>query len=350
MKRTLIGYTAAITSVLLAVTALASSFPNEANPGNVPPQIHMLISKYDVCSNDYCGVGSQPDGFNSQDDGCIGLPGETRFGEYAFTGENIGWLIAVRDLNGAEDISYTKMTVDGYTEALCHDVTAIAGPQFIGDDRIPEKPFAPQGFYEPTDKIFLCVLTVEPSWYGQSSVNVEAYDQTGAYSTMSIAQGWFFNPAIIVDLDTNDGAPKIWYEDGLPGQTVYSGNKLIVTNLAEGGVDLWAFLAADDLTDPGHSGAMCPVSNVLDVDKYMDYRCKIGTAEDDNWHPITNKINTQGCWPLSCMNAQPLIWGFPQGSMIFNQKDAECQFRLEYPVPCIGDFTEGMIHVLVRAV
>jgi hypothetical protein len=315
MKRALVGYAAAITSVLLAVSALASSFPNEANPGNVPPEIYLLISKYDVCENDYLGVGSQPDGFNSQDDGCIGLLGETRFGEYAFTGENIGWLIVVRDLNGAEDISYSKMTVDGYTEALCHDVSGTI-QQGAFPDQIPPAEFVPAGFQLLTDKAYLCLLTVEPSWYGQSSVNVEAYDQTGAYSTMSIAQGWFFNPAIIVDLDTNDGAPKIWYEDGLPGQTVFSGNKLIVTNLAEGGVDLWAFLAADDLTDPGHSGAMCPDSNVLDVDQCMEYRCKIGTAEDDLWHFVTNKINTNPCCPFGCMNAQPLLGNYMGLSII----------------------------------
>ena len=89
---------------------------------------------------------------------------------------------------------------------------------------------------------------------------------------------------------------------------------------------------------------------MLDVDWYMEYRCKIGTMEDDCWHYITNKVNTDPCGPFSCMNAQPLIWPYMGLTIVGNMKDAECQFRLEYPVPCIGDFTEGMIHILVRAV
>jgi hypothetical protein len=289
-----------------------------------------------------------------------------RFEEYAFAGEQLIWEIVVRDLNGADDVSYTKLTVDGYTEALCEEIApheSILGNGFNqwAYNQIPAKGTAPQGFSETFDRLFRCVLTVEPSWYGESVVNVEAYDQDGAVSTDSISQSWFFNPAVLLDLDTNNGAPGITYEDGFPGETVMSENKLMVTNLAEGGVDLWAFIAADDLTDPSHSGAKCPVSNVLDVDGYgdwpgMEYRCKIGTMEDDAWRHMHNKDNTAMCCPGLCVGATPLIMddqlppGTPAISVIGNMKTAECQFRLTYPVPCIGDFTEGLIHVIVRAI
>jgi hypothetical protein len=266
-------------------------------------------------------------------------------------------------LNGADDISYAKFTVDGYTEALCVEDTVCTQGQC--QTQIPAWGMAPTGFDSLTDKGFTCTLTVEPMWHGDKSVNIEAYDQAGAVSTMSIAQTWFFNPAIMLSLTTNDGNSKITYENGFPGQTVMSTNKLVVTNLAEGGVDLWAFIAADDLTDPSHSGALCPVSNVLDVDatdtsvnnggdggNLMDYRCKIGTCEEDHWLPMENKNNVDGCSPTGCFNAQELVEhcdGAPAVSIIGNLKSAECQFKLTYPVPCIGNFTQGRIHIIVKA-
>jgi hypothetical protein len=327
----------------------------------------MIHSAYDICAEDGLG-GARPDGFDLQSNGCLQLLGELRFEEYAFAGEQLIWGIVVRDLNGVDDVSYTKLTVDGYTEALCQEMPNPATGSF--PEQIPAKGTAPAGFNPAFDKAFRCVLTVEPSWYGESVVNVEAYDQQGAVSTDSISQSWFFNPAVLLDLDTNNGAPGITYEDGFPGEIVMSENKLMVTNLAEGGVDLWAFIAADDLTDPTHSGALCPVSSVLDVEGYfdprtqtqwdgMDYRCKIGTMEDDMWHDMPNKDNTAACgWVegnpcLQCAGATPLVFGMngdvPLVPFLGNMKTAECQFKLQYPVPCIGDFTEGLIHIIVRA-
>jgi len=348
-----------ILSVLLAVTpaVLADSIPQGAAPGNLPPYIYMITSAYDICSDDGVYGGSRPDGFDLQSDGCLDLNPELRYEEYAFSGEQLIWEIVVRDLNGVDDISYLKLTVDGYTEALCEEITVGRNNpvEYPWTTQIPEKGHAPAEFDSAFDKFYRCVLTVEPSWYGESVVNVEAYDQQGAVSTDSISQSWFFNPAVFLDLDTNNGAPGITYEPGFPGETVFSENKLMVTNLAEGGVDLWAFIAADDLTDPTHSGAKCPVSNVLDVDGYgewdgMDYRCKIGTMEDDTWRDITNKDNTDTCTRRSCVNANPLVMGSGQTSVIYNMKTAECQFKLQYPVPCIGDFSQGLIHIIVRAV
>jgi hypothetical protein len=271
-------------------------------------------------------------------------------------------VVVVRDLNGAPDLSYGKVTVDGMTEALCNElqVQGSTGQWYVmaGGLRVPlpsdippAKGMAPAGYNALFDKVYECIWTVEPSWYGPSVVNIEAYDQEGAVSTMGISQDWFFNPAIMIDLDTNDGAPAIWYETGVPGQTVYSGNQLVVTNLAEGAVDLFAWIAADDLTDPDHSGAKCPVSNVLDVDKQMQYRGKIGTTFGE-WTQMHNKDNSAGCSSTSCFAATPLAagGGMPFAGILHNMHSGEVAFRLTYPVPCIGSFTEGMLHVIVRAI
>jgi hypothetical protein len=372
----------AVALIALMTVARADTFPVDAGPGNQKPEIYLLYSAYDICADDGDG-GSRPyipvNGIqDAQTDGCIVLADNVRFDEYAFTGEQIYFLVAVRDLNGAEDIGYTYFTVDGQHEMICNDVSSEYNEHQF-QDQIPEKPFAHAGFQQSTDKIFTCLLTVEPSWYGESMVGIEARDQAGAVTDNGIAQTWFFNPAIIIDLSTNDGAPSIQFENGYPGQTVMSTNKLMITNLAEGGVDLWAFIAADDLTDPSHSGAKCPISNVLDTDKYMEFRCKIGTFEDDNWDYIANKDTSDSCgwhetncikvqegtettpksdW-VQCLGALPLLYEentmgpfrciAPSVSIIKNQASAECQFRLSYPVPCIGSFTEGAFHVIVRA-
>jgi len=353
----------ALMLVMLVTQVKASSIGTEAAPGNYAPRIYLIDSSYDICHDDIYG-GSRPDGFDLQDDGCLNLLGdnaEWRFEEYAFTGEQLFWKVVVRDLNGAQDISYAKFTVAGLTEALCVEQPKPTEKSY--PTQIPAWGMVEEGFRQLTDKEFMCRLTVEPQWYGPNSVNIEAFDQAGVVSTMSIAQSWFFNPAIKLDLSTNDypAHSKIVYEEGYPGQTVMSLNKLVVTNLADGGVDLWAFIAATDLTDPGHTGALCPFSNVLDVDAVdktddgghlMDYRCKIGTCEEDHWLVMENKDNTDGCKPSECFNAQPLVDhcdGAPAVSIIGNGKSAECQFKLTYPVPCIGSFTDGLIHIIVKA-
>ncbi len=358
MKTLFVGIVAVALLTILVTPVFADTFPVEAGPGNRAPEIYLVGSYYDICEN------NDPEGFHggsrpylptngiqdAQSDGCIVLKDEIRFDEYAFTGEQILFTVVVRDLNGAPDIGYAYFTVDGQHEVLCRDISDAAWlTEGFWCDQVPEKPFAGCGYRSLTDKVFECLLTVEPSWYGESMISIEAMDQEGAVTDNGIAQTWFFNPAIIVDLSTNDGAPSIEFEEGFPGQTVMSTNKLMITNLAEGGVDLWAFIAADDLTDPSHSGALCPYSNVLDTDVYMEFRCKIGTFEDDGWDYIHNKDTSTDCDCKECLGALPLLQNFAPVSIIKNQASAECQFRLTYPVPCIGDFTEGAFHVIVRA-
>jgi hypothetical protein len=367
MDKLFVGIVAVALLAILATPVFADTFPVEAGPGNLPPEIYLLDSKYDIC----CPAGNGgsrpyiPDPVtgkqDAQFDGCLIDLGKVRADEYAFTGEQIYFRVAVRDLNGAQDIGYAFFTVDGMNEALCTEVTGTDGfTQGAYKNQIPAKPFTPAGINLPTDKVFNCILTVEPSWYGDSMINIKAMDLKGTVSDNGIAQTWFFNPAIMLELKTNDGAPSVEFEDGYPGQTVMSTNKLMIENLAEGGVDLWAFIAADDLTDPSHSAAMCPVSNVLDIEgltynggiKYgMEFRCKIGAIEDDYWHWMTNKDTSRDCGSVNggCLGAQAILNIAPNYNIIKNQASAECQFRLTYPVPCIGDFTEGAFHVIVRA-
>src|SRR3989338_318275 len=364
----------ALAVLVLAATpvALADSFPNEATPGNVEPKVYLLKKVFDICADNGQG-GSRPNGFDLQTNGCVDLSSELRANEYAFTGEQVAELIGVRDLNGAVDILTAHVTVDDEAEVKCNDVTAsyVGVGTGIGVWNMfnvnhnvdfgqlqPVGPTDLAGLDDRFDKIFECIWTVEPSWVGEMTVNIEAFDQSGSVSTDGISQLWFFNPEVLLFLDTNNGAPAIQYESGVPGQTVYSTNKLLVTNLAEGGVDLAAYIAASDLTDPTHFAAKCPVSNVLDVEtagtlvapQGMDYRCKVGTDAEKNFNDKTNKNNAAGCTSASCAGAMPLIRETAAPTRLLNQHTAECQFRLTYPVPCVGSFTEGSVYILVRAI
>ena len=343
---------AALTAVILvAPVVLADTFPTGGGPGNSPPQIYMINSSYNLCGDG----ASRPDGFDAQVNGCVDVFWN-REDEYAFTGEQIEWYVVVRDLNGALDILTAHGTIDGLAEVKCNDVSNER--DFTGEftDQLPQKLTAPAGFNYTFDKVFHCLITVEPSWSGESVVNIEAFDQAGSVSTDSISQTWFFNPAVLIDLSTNNGASSISYETGLPGQTVGSTNKLVITNLADGGVHLYPFIGASDLTDPTHTAVKCPLSNVLNTDgsklyEGLEYRCKIGSSEDDTWHNIDNKDNSQSCSTEGCLGLDELLPGFPPwDNDLPPLGTAECQFRLTYPVPCVGSFTEGVIYVAVRAI
>ena len=339
-----------LTAALLVAPVMAADLPIEAAPGNVEPKIYLIYKGVDIGIDNWFPGGSTPE--KSQNP----TPKEFREGAYAFTGEQIGMFVIVRDLNGDDDISYLKVTVDGLTEALCTDVTGyVCGGSggIYGDfsDSIPGGVNC--GELESTDKAYFCLLTVEPSWYGPRSVNLEAYDQEGAHSTMRLAESWFFNPAIILDVSTNDGAPSVWFEEGLPGEMVYSGNKLLITDLSEGGVDLRIWISVDDLTDPTNSGAKCPISNVLDVERYMEYR-GFNNGMLGRWESVSNPDPTDDCgfWAgETCEGAKDIVVeGDTKHQIIGPEDTAEVEFRLTYPVPCIGDFTEGFIHVIARAV
>lgn len=351
----------AIMAVFLLGTVssvISEEFPNKIPSIGAPPYVYMIHSSYDICYENN-GIGAQPNGFDLQLEGCLQLPPEVRYQSYAFSGENLIYDVVVRDCNGASDILSAKITVADNIEANC---ALQSSPTEDMSSQIPIGcgGSAQSGFDPDTDKYYHCALTVEPSWYGEKSVNIKGYDTSGLGSTMSIAQKWFFNPAVVIDVDVNDDMNYVWYEvpsgqsSLLPGQTTFSGNKLVITNLAEGGVDLWAFIGATDFTDSSSSGAMCPTSNVLEAETALDFRCKIGTFEDDNWHDMTNKINTQGCSPIKCYNLTPLLGtnglNGMRYSLLYNGKSAECQFKLTLPTQCTGTFDQGMLQVVVKSI
>lgn len=347
-----------------------SSFPVGFTSSNQDPRVFLLNKSFDVGIDDSIAGGSSAD---------LSLnPNDLRQGNYAFTGEQIKEKVLVRDTNGASDIVSTILTVNGTDTVVCDELTVttaddeptipgkqVGGAGTLSDgeavdfSQIPAVGSAEAGFDDRFDKVFRCILTVLSSYGGENIVRIKATDGSGSVTNEGITQNWIFNPAIVLDISTNNGLPKILFEQGVPGQTVYSINKLIITNMADNGVDLFLWISADDLTDP-IGPAICPVSNVLEVDEDptvvkplegMDYRGQRGTTVGD-WEDIPNPDPGDGCSLTgTCKGANGIVEpGVPSSNRINKNQHAEVQFRLTIPIPCIGDFTDGDIHIVAMAV
>lgn len=268
-----------------------------------------------------------------------------RTGMYAFAGELIMFEITIRDPNGALDIGFPKVRVDGGAEVLCNEIEPIDYCNGLEE------------FDCETDKSYECILTVEPSWYGDSQVKMTVYNSAFQPTDGTHKEHWFFNPAIRLDTSTSDGQ-AIHFEEGGPGDTVHSENNIIVKNIAEGGVNLWMFLAGTDMYDPD-GASKCPWTNVLEIEN-MEFRSWSGTIQNpdfDDWVPMSRYDQNDGCdWACyghpfkTCYGAKPVPFWSPMGNLLTNQGKLEVEFKLTYPVPCVGSFSQGTIYIFGKAV
>jgi hypothetical protein len=333
--------------------------------------------------------GSVPDGMDVQTAGCVDRWDDyeqDREDNYAFTGEQIAELVVARDLDGAIAISHAIMQVEGYDVVYCNEVPI----QSICSGRTPNGPWSscswkghsgsdfdslmneypPQksestspGFDTRYDKLFECILTVTDEMDGMSQITVEVYDTVNEMYAVTDPQAWFFNPAVSLDISVSGETDAIMFEEGYAGDTVYSINRLLLANEAEGGVDIAVWLGGTDLTSPD-AAAKCPWSNILDVETAMDFRCNLdeGMFIEQCWQDVKNKnikLECDDVWEGSadcvsahtsgfCLGINPLFLSRP--NILENGHEADCQFKLQYPVPCIGDFTGGNLLILMRAI
>jgi hypothetical protein len=387
--------------------AIADTEPVGAGPSD-GLQVFFLKKTFDFCDdglgstgyiNDMPG-GSVPDGMDVQTAGCVDrwiseYPGyphvqQDRQDNYAFTGEQIGELVVARDLDGSIAISHAMMQVDGVDVAFCNEISiqSICGEGATypyagcvwrdhGDatlsDLLNEYPAqisesTRAGFDPLYDKLFECILTTTDDMQGPMDLTVEVSDVVNDQVASTPVQTWWFNPAVSVSVTVSEGS-AIEFEDGYAGDTVYSINKLLMENGAEGGVDIAIWLGGTDLTSPT-SAAKCPWSNILDVEGItvhetvyngMDFRCNLdnGLYVEQEWQDIRNKVIKDDCWRVSdgigvvddmehCLSLNPLFYAHE--NVLENGHEADCSFKLQYPVPCIGDFTGGNLIILMRAI
>ena len=297
-----------------------------------------------------------------QDSALYGNTTGNRFNQYLFSGEQLAELVVARDLSGATFLSSTAaLSIGGSQKVVCteipysstwygHDVHILLGsiPPAMGISDTA-------GFSATYDKLYNCLVTVTPSMVDYKSVAVTVTDSLSRSATTE-AQKWYFNPAISISISFDSGS-SVLFPHTQPGQTVYSTNTLIIKNTAAGGVDLAAYLVGNDLYDT--SGvALCPDSNILSVTN-IAYRCKVGTFMSETFTPLQHLKEAAVCKEFNlrhCLvdtnNFNDLLpdASYAWTSILYNQHQAECWFKLTVPVPCAGTFTNpSAIEVLVRA-
>jgi hypothetical protein len=139
---------------------------------------------------------------------------------------------------------------------------------------------------------------------------------------------------INIVITTSDGMP-LRFEDAFPGQTTNSVNNLKIIQPQYSAASL--YIVGDNFIDTIHSGARCPTINSLGIENF-EFRAKTGTFEENEWKPIPLYDN-------NLQNAVPLLPNIPHDAP-FN--DVEVQFRLTYPVPCMGLFNSGKFYIIAK--
>jgi hypothetical protein len=255
---------------------------------------------------------------------------------YAFTGEQIIYSVVVRDENGESSIDKAVWVRNNGVETICSPATF----------PIPSG-VLPGGFKSATDKRFNCTLTVEPTWLGQSTITLRAYDVQGESSQGGVepSEMWDFNPQISMSISTSDNQP-LHFEQKNAGETAYlsGGQRLKIRNT--GNAVLWIYIAGSDLTS-SNGLAKCPTSNVLSVSN-MQYYALSGTQQS-GWVTMPKFNENAACNFLTCKNANKIVTPAPSDELTPNS-DIEVNLRITYPVPCVGTFDQGTIYMIAKAV
>jgi len=350
-------------------------------PGTSAPEVFLAYRAFDI-GIDIDGSGSTVN------------PGDIRNANYAFTGERLFYFVLVRDDNGAEDINVVRWVKEevGVPEVqegpcdwlpvddmhlpddleCCRDYIVAALTNLAYDDQ--------------TDKVYMCVLTVESQWGGADpAIYIEAEDQSEGTGQM-LSEYWTFNPALTVSLQPDvgdaltfdpvmeDQAPMCvraphctrdyesgedqqnrdctLYDCGEPGEKLcdiqFSANKLVLKNL--GIAELWPFIAATNFY-ASDGMAKCPYTNELDANQF-EYRATQGTW-DSGWRIMPQYAPDLGCngpglWS-QCRGGCRITTGCPMNTLTTGNSIA-IQLKIVWPTPCIGTFDVGTFYAIVRAV
>jgi hypothetical protein len=368
--------------LLLGVMPMMMAVDQEFNigtgtigPGNDGPDVH-LVGRYLDIGIDIDGTGSSIN------------PSDIRNGFYAFTGERIYYLVLVRDQNGAADINTVRWIRNDVEE------TATCSPMIVQRERgdayvqfngkIIFIDDATNLLYDDQiDSLYNCVVEVEPAWDEDDLIAVKATDLSGAEG-QTLEEMWYFNPPLLVDVHTSNGYDLTFGEKVLdqntPGATApnceigigenlanrncesyfnlpdgqklcdisFSTNRIVIEN--EGIVDLWPFIAATDFH--ATSGiATCPFDNTLSANQF-EYRALQGSW-DSGWRVMPEYSPNLGCSGPSisdtCRGGCRITEGCPI-NVLGPGRNIQMQLKLVWPTPCIGNFNEGDIYAIVRAV
>lgn len=418
------GIAIALVALLAIPMIYADTTPGGTVGENTPPKAWVLKKCFDLCDDNeaydtgYMNGGSVPGdgdvlnpGEDVQNAGCVDFGGWKREGNYLFSGEQIGFLAVARDLDGAEDIVSAYLYVDTEKVVKCNVIDPASLEKEVGgtcatnggtegncaaqttksnceqwaatpyncvwvptmtkiwcnhnvEDVLHEYPTewgesAGAGFNPTYDKLYKCVLTATDGMCDPTDLTVTVTDEAGDSGDAQVEK-FCFNPEIAVSIDVSDGNTNgIQFETGTVGDLVYSTNGLVIENDATCEVAMGVWLGGHDWVAQGE-GAKCPESNVLDVDKYMQYRCELndGTYIDQVWKPVNNKNLKTLCDAIGnqCFGLEPALnhdglRPNDRQNVLLNGQEIKCLFKLQIPTPiCVGGPFEGDFLTLIRAI
>ena len=296
-----------------------------------------------------------------------------RTNNYAFEGEQIHWSVLVLDKNGLDKVKDVFGTI-GDSQGAGNDIEVNCqlvdmGPEsgvpescnaYIGEEKVDEENF---DNWEHIAGIYDCTLTVETgdSMYGEYWITVEAEDLDGLSGTMAENEYWFLNP--IIALDVAKGG-SIAFEDVRPGTLSYSDTVLVGNDADSGsGVMMDMFISGTDFYDSSSSGAMCPISNQLELSNFAYYATNGAYStsndprnDDEGYVPIRYGIAFNDPNPFYGNNEiiQGTVYNpkteYTPGNVLSPGSEIALTFRLDLPEPCNGDFDTGSIYFFGEAI
>ena len=334
----------------LAANPSVGEITVNATPGGQPPRICIDSRDMDI------GGGPSINIF------------DYRTSLYAFTGEQIEYIAVVRNPTGAVQIGFLKALINQNQQALGVEIPLAS---------VSDRNCDGLGRLDPsTDKAFRITITVGSTWYNLTNVTLAVYDSNNTPTPATHSERWFFNPALSMKVNTSDGKAisfeQLPYGAETPEErTIHSLNKIQVTNDAEGGVNMWMFVAGTDIYSPGEL-SLCPTTNRIEImsrdfdgdgsneltHSLMQYRGWSGTQwpAGEGWEDMNKYDINDACvvWG-TCYGGVPVPKGIyhggtPLDNVLTNRGTLEMEFKLTYPLPCFGSFTNGTIYVLGKAI
>jgi hypothetical protein len=293
---------------------------------------------------------------------------------YAFEGESIQWNVLVMDKNGINKVEDVFATI-GSSQGAGNDIevncvenlgfSSVIEPSC--NARILEEDLTNETLDVAVQRYYTCELTIEPmeSMYGEYFITVEAVDLDGLSGTMAENEYWFLNPVIALSIDGD-----LTFENVRPGTAAYSSTLLVGNDADAGsGVRLQMFISGTNFYDTSSSGAMCPTSNELDLNRFS-YFASNGAYTTAAYGPSCSG-------PAPCADAEGYM-GIPYGDELRESKEImgteefdddgadlvygdmanvltpgsemAITFRLMLPEPCNGDFDSGAIYFWGEAI
>src|SRR3989344_1617959 len=365
----------AVLLVLSAVVLAQSSdvtlpVTSPIGPGNSGPQVFLSARAVDI--------GLDTDGTGSSIN-----PTDFRPGNYAFAGERIIYVVVVRDQNGVDDIENVHWIRDGDLETICTDVTSaidysdgdawycfdkdrgelitdpdVGGGYKCGDFYHDENSNEIEieidtstnlQWDEQIDKLYKCILEVETLWSGLSNIAVHATDK-GGLEGQTLSQKWNFNPPLIVDVITSDDEPLAFGNPLLDQAAVFATSPNCVNEPTDGPEDLTYrdcsdYVACDNNeVNPEDNCASTWEEKLCDISFSTNKIIITNAGEVNLWTFIASEDfhATEG----AAQTNPPL----PGLDILSPTHTIEVALKLVWPTPCIGNFDNGNIHVLIRAV